>query len=488
MSHLRDCQLAAHSPKTGLHPSKSADSVVQAYFESTTTHGLSRIYAARTVLGRLFWLAIFLTVSGFLVASLWQLAVKATSNEIVTVLQSQNNRSMQFPEVTFCNSNGFTKELNKDISKRPTTIDAEFDVSIHLSKLNDTEIRNFGHQQDIFLMTKLNMCLFKQSACNFAEDFLNSSSPFFGNCFTFKARGRSQNGALREKGLSVTININQDDYSSAFSQPRPAGVMVMIHHVNELYPSAQQLTLAPGTMTDIKLKKRVFSRLPDPFPDKCIDEETFLRKVHTRYSARICQNECYIRNQYEKCGSVTPLFESAVKMLPMQKYLNRGKLKVATSGQDFDCLSKFDDAFQNGEISCDCPPPCYEEQFTTSLSHSMWPALNDAEKILSDLKQSYGNQSAFVNWTKDKLYQNILKVNIYYQDFEVETIIQREAYSWNDFVCDLGGNISLWVGASVFSVIELGTFIGNAILWFVLPSKQIEVDSATKEDSQEDTK
>eukprot|EP00795_Rhopilema_esculentum_P015355 gene15355-6587_t len=119
----------------------------------------------------------------------------------------------------------------------------------------------------------------------------------------------------------------------------------------------------------------------------------------------------------------------------------------------------------------------------------MWSALNDAEKILSDLKQSYGNQSTFGdNWTKDKLYKNILSVNIYYQDFEVETIRQREAYSCNDFVCDLGGNISLWAGASVFSVIELETFIENAILWSVLPRKQIEVDSATKEDSKEDTK
>eukprot|EP00112_Aurelia_sp_Birch-Aquarium-sp1_P022193 Seg6164.1 transcript_id=Seg6164.1/GoldUCD/mRNA.D3Y31 product="Acid-sensing ion channel 1" protein_id=Seg6164.1/GoldUCD/D3Y31 len=452
--------------------------IARVYLRSTTTHGLGRIYSSKSIYMRLFWTVIFLVVFGLLTRAVVTLIIKATKNDITTKVQSKFHRSMPFPAVTICNNNPFRKSrIIKFNLKPPNTTsgyfrkaaEAELKLSLRLGKLNASELYKVGHPMGTFLMRNMGFCFFGNDACNFTKDFVRSSNPLAGNCYTFNSRNRVQKQADTGAGLSIALNINQDEYSLGFSwRFSSAGARVAIHHPDEPASDTKALLLAPGTFTDIKIAKKIQIRQPDPYPDNCVKMKTMEKMfgIPIRYTTELCQLHCYLENQNKHCGYVTPLLEATLNGIFRDLSIKtKFKFKVATNVSQVACLHEFDDLYYKGRFKCRCFPPCHEEQFQLTATHSTWPTKNEAPKVLADLKLAYARSKYFKNWTVEDLYRNVMAMDIYFKDFSVETIEQKPAYSWDDFASDLGGQLGLWIGASVFSACEFGCFIANLIAY-----------------------
>ncbi|XP_046557686.1 uncharacterized protein LOC124266878 [Haliotis rubra] len=54
---------------------------------------------------------------------------------------------------------------------------------------------------------------------------------------------------------------------------------------------------------------------------------------------------------------------------------------------------------------------------------------------------------------------NVLNVNIYFEDLSVEERVKSEAYSVEGLVCDIGGSIGLCLGGSILTFIEVADLI-----------------------------
>ena len=433
-------------------------SLVKEYFESTTTHGLSRIYFARKRCTRYLWLIIFLVVFGLLVASICELIGKLTKNSVITNIKAKLHNGLELPAITFCNGVPFRESKLSEVLPKGfenhfnTPRNTEMKLAIGLSSLTDTKLKEIGHPKNIFLMTNMSSCLFQGKACNF-NDFYIITTPVYGNCFTFNPKDRKQKKVDSASGLFTLLNINQDEnIPGVLPWSSIAGVKVMVHHPNEIFPESQAIYLAPGTWTDIKIEKRVVERLPHPYPSNCLQKATMEESLGApiRYTAEMCQYMCYVNKQNETCGYTTPVFSSSVKSV-LSQFTAKAKdismkYKIATEEAQLECLLGFDDLFAKGEIKCNCPPPCHEEQFKVTTSNAMWPPLNKAQKLLSSLNKSYWEEMPFYNWTTDTIYNNILAVNIYFNDFTVETVEQKQAYTMSDFVSDLGGQTGYGLG------------------------------------------
>ena len=62
---------------------------------------------------------------------------------------------------------------------------------------------------------------------------------------------------------------------------------------------------------------------------------------------------------------------------------------------------------------------------------------------------------------------NALAIEVHISDFTVEIIEQSPAYDWDNFLSDLGGQMGLWIGASVYSGVELVSILLKLILYHI---------------------
>ncbi|XP_070542972.1 degenerin unc-8-like [Ptychodera flava] len=55
--------------------------------------------------------------------------------------------------------------------------------------------------------------------------------------------------------------------------------------------------------------------------------------------------------------------------------------------------------------------------------------------------------------------ENLLRIDVYYQELNFETIYAEAAYVWSDLGSDFGGLIGLWIGVSILTCFEFIEFL-----------------------------
>ena len=97
---------------------------------------------------------------------------------------------------------------------------------------------------------------------------------------------------------------------------------------------------------------------------------------------------------------------------------------------------------------CDCPAACKYISYEPQISYSGYPG----ELKAQDLAELY-------QLPVDYFSKNLLSVNIYYETFNVEMEITTDSYSAIAFLSDMGGQLGLFIGASVISILEFVTWV-----------------------------
>ena len=55
---------------------------------------------------------------------------------------------------------------------------------------------------------------------------------------------------------------------------------------------------------EVELQKKIYDRLPSPYPSNCSDGDGIENFFTKRYSEEACQQSCQLRKIYPKCGAV----------------------------------------------------------------------------------------------------------------------------------------------------------------------------------------
>ena len=91
---------------------------------------------------------------------------------------------------------------------------------------------------------------------------------------------------------------------------------------------------------------------------------------------------------------------------------------------------------------CNCRQSCKEITYTTSVSAA------PASEFTLDYVARTSNRS------KDFFRKNLAMLSIYFEDISIYTITQQEAYNSFALMSDIGGALSLILGATVLSILE----------------------------------
>ena len=169
----------------------------------------------------------------------------------------------------------------------------------------------------------------------------------------------------------------------------------------------------------VELQKKIYNRLPSPYPSNCTyghGVENFFAK---RYSEEACLQSCQLRKMYLKCGAVFDRWSKFVT--PNLKRERRNNQSIGY-GQTAQCIKSVYEDANDTYLSCNCPRACHEIRTPMQIS------------------------------SRERHFYEIM---FSYHPFEVEHVTEYPEYPLEQFIADFGGLVGLVAGMSVMSLLEI---------------------------------
>ncbi|XP_055739550.1 acid-sensing ion channel 1C-like isoform X1 [Salvelinus fontinalis] len=444
--------------------------ITVAFMRRTKVHGLMFVFSPdKTLTQRILWLLAFFVCVGLLFTWSWNRILYLMSYPAVTRIKMEWTHNMSFPAVTFCNHNlfrvssltkvdlyhcGYWMDLmhqNHSVMEKSLALLRDNHKYNLLSLLdfngytpppryhvNTTEmIGRLGHQLEDMLLE----CRFRGENCthqNFTTIYTR-----YGKCYTFNS-GLDGNPLLTTlkggtgNGLEIMLDIQQDEYLPVWGETDEtsyeAGVKVQIHTQSEPpFPHQLGFGVAPGFQTFVSSQEQRLQYLPPPWGD-CkstpIDSEFF-----STYSITACRIDCETRYLVENCNC---------RMVHMP-----GTSMVCTPEQYKDCADPaLDFLVEKDNDYCVCETPCNMIRYGKELSMVKIPSKASAKYLAKKF-----------NKTEQYIGENVLVLDIFFEALNYEKIEQKKAYEIAGLLGDIGGQMGLFIGASVLTILEIFDYL-----------------------------
>nr|XP_021527973.1 amiloride-sensitive sodium channel subunit beta [Aotus nancymaae] len=297
-------------------------------------------------------------------------------------------------------------------------------------------------------------CLFGAEPCNY-RNFTSIFYPHYGNCYIFnwgmteKALPSANPGT--EFGLKLILDIGQEDYVPFLTST--AGVRLMLHEQRS-YPFIRDegIYAMSGTETSIGVLVDKLQRMGEPYSQCTVNGSevptpNFYSDYNTTYSIQACLRSCFQDHMIRNCDCGHYLYP-----LPRgEKYCNN---------RDFPdwahCYSDLQMSVAQRETCIGmCKESCNDTQYKMTISMADWPSEASEDWIFHVLSQER-DQSTIID---RHLSRGIVKLNIYFQEFNYRTIEESAANNIVWLLSNLGGQFGFWMGGSVLCLIEFGEII-----------------------------
>ncbi|XP_015149983.2 amiloride-sensitive sodium channel subunit beta isoform X5 [Gallus gallus] len=326
-----------------------------------------------------------------------------------------------------------------------------------LSKVPLQERIRMGYQAEDMILA----CLYGAEPCNY-KNFTQIYHPDHGNCYIFnwgmdkEALNSSNPGA--EFGLKLILDISQQDYIPYLSSA--AGARLMLHQQKSFpFLKDQGIYAMAGTETSIGVLVDELERMGYPYSDctangSDVPVKNLYSEYNTSYSIQACLRSCFQNHMTEICGCGHYMFPLPEGVTYCNNEDNPGWAY---------CYSSLRSSIRHRQICIDsCKETCNDTQYKMTISMADWPSEASEDWIFHIL--SYERDMS-TNVTLDR--NGIIKLNIYFQEYNYRTISESAATTIVWLLSSLGGQFGFWMGGSVLCLIEFGEIIIDS-LWITV--------------------
>ena len=430
-------------------------------------------------------LSLFLLISYGLAAYMTTtLIINYFNYGVITSIRTINETPSPFPKVTICNLNQFTTRFAYDFL---SSIDTEgliasmanmtlydrtqtyWKLVLKASGLLANQTNDFKTRLGHSLGDSLISCQFNYQQCS-PDDFTWSFDSYYGNCFSFNsglnATGqpvplKHSNLAGFSYGLQIDFYVNFYEELAFFNSIMggKGAVLRMDNHSHVAKHVFDGCVVMAGAATSVALKREIKSILPWPYSDCVIDRgkdsvsDTYLfnqiKNSPYDYTQQFCIQQCMQQLLNERCNCGFAPF--ATILFP--------KACIATN--ETECaLWTYHNVYDKNDYSTKvCLPQCPLECNSTQIIYS-----TTSYELLGDGYVDYirpnANLSAdFVSMSIDTLTakQSMVRVYVYYDSLSYEQSDEAPQIDIVSLIANIGGNLGLFLGVSMFSVCELVT-------------------------------
>ncbi|KAI1705370.1 amiloride-sensitive sodium channel domain-containing protein [Ditylenchus destructor] len=203
----------------------------------------------------------------------------------------------------------------------------------------------------------------------------------------------------------------------------------------------------------------MLSRIDSPY-GKCSDTfrpENYIYAEH--YSPEGCYRNCFQQIIVARCGCGDPRF-------PLPQLKDEVKPCDAKNHKERMCLANETSVlggFHHLTHDCHCVQPCSENVFETAYSAAAWPATNF--NIGADCVTVLNTENFTREACAEYYRQNTAYIEIYYEQLNFESLRETAGYTMVNLFSDLGGNIGLWIGFSLITVLEFVELLCECIVY-----------------------
>ena len=316
-----------------------------------------------------------------------------------------------------------------------------------------------GHSIEDILLT----CKFNNQKCA-ANDFEWIFDRLYGNCYLFNS-GQSKKASLIAGswyGLKLSMYTNNHQKLNIFNSLFGFGSYIRIGNGSYLTDDTfKEISLAPGFITSVSVDRSFKFLLAKPYSRCDIDDEhrdfnsnlyeTIYRSQY-EYTQELCFVTCYQFELIKVCNCSDPWFINFVKEKDVCETNEQTNCLVDVYNQVF--LSS--DFIENSCLNI-CPLECNRTEYKCSLSSSqldpMWfvDFINDRKNLSNDF------MSAKIDL--DTVRQSVVSFNVFYDSLSYTLSTESPKFDIVSLLSNIGGALSLFMGVSVMSVVEIFALI-----------------------------
>ena len=357
-------------------------------------------------------------------------------------------------------------------------------------------------------------CSYSQIDCTKKEYFSRNIDSHFFNCYTFEAWRATGSDWIHFSGdhASLRLVIYSGRKSNIKKSPDNFylnnGIRVILHSPNTMpCPQDKGYDVLPGTSVILTTKPQSFRRLSHPY-GQCKN------RVHTsktNQTYKQTSTECLVMKSLEatakncKCRDTIPgqwltvAYNSTLESCFKVTNLSKSDWENANDSESFQvewskkekCVKKSRSVMSL--LQNECPPLCNETIFDTSI-HSLKADNADeiwegARQMMEDNYDRSGHPKKWQNLVKLGLMERsipdkhgLVHISVKLEDKVAIQIIESPAYSYDQALSDLGGQLGLWIGVSLMALFELIPLSYNLIMlaWNRLKERQRKMPTIVK--------
>ncbi|NXP09085.1 ASIC4 protein, partial [Thinocorus orbignyianus] len=425
-------------------------------------------------LRRLLWSLAFLASAGLLATSTADRLHHLLSHPVHTWARLTRAPQLRFPAVTLCNPNRarFLRLTKPDLysvgqwlglaqenrSLVPEMLDVlGEDQRAWLTRLanysrflpprrSERTMQSFFHRLGHQIEDMLVECRFQGERCS-PQDFAPVYTRY-GKCYTFNGDRRNprvtRQGGMGN-GLEIMLDIQQEEYLPIWRETNEtsfeAGIRVQIHSQDEP-PYIHQLGfgVSPGFQTFVSCQEQRLTYLPQPWGNcrASVQGEQTLPGYDT-YSIAACRLQC------EK--------EAVVRSCHCRMVHMPGNESICSPNVYIECADHtLDAAVEDSQERCSCPTPCNLTRYGKEISMVRIPNKGSARY----LARKYNKNETYIR-------ENFLVLDIFFEALNYEAIEQKKAYDLAGLLGDIGGQMGLFIGASILTILEILDYVYEVI-------------------------
>ena len=468
--------------------------------QSVTYHCFPKIFKENThVALRLLWSFIFFSFAGLTFFVLINNVLAYFQYNSNTSFQLINERPALFPTITICDSNAFTTKFaqslieNLSLSQYGKNISNMFKMDYsnfamnNLSRMVKSHVNDpkFGDEMRKRLGFNLSQimlnCTFNQNQCDFNRDFNWIFHFEYGNCFQYNVGLNMSNQSVDLKSVSfgskycgLSFKIGPLINENSFPLTPSKGLIVYIHNQTET-PNfySNSLSVEPGKETSIMIDRKIGFSLPSPYSE-CVDlsngYDSEFYQILTKYGTKKShyrQFDCFCL-----CITQKPIEDECGCYFTA---IHRFRLSIpCTNSTQLECLGKKLTFITNnlqlfvGECAeTVCPLECDSYEYNTQVTSLDYPSMEFYELLEINETQSKYNIDLS---TYDLYRQYFYSLNFYYASTIYTYVSESPQMTLVGLLSALGGSLGMFVGLSVFSLLEVFEVLFR-LIWIIFEKR-----------------